>query len=71
MSKHNERINDAIQALQRGEMIVLIDHPDRENEGDLICPAETITPSMMNFMIRNTSGIVCLSLLKKRALLVN
>lgn len=66
MLKHNDRINAAIQALQRGEMIVLIDHPDRENEGDLIAPAETITPSMMNFMIRNTSGIICLSMLKEQ-----
>ena len=43
-------------------MIILTDSPDRENEGDLICPAETITPEMMNFMIRHGSGIVCLSM---------
>ena len=45
-------------------MFILIDHPDRENEGDLIFPAELITPETMNFIIRNTSGIVCLSILE-------
>ncbi len=39
-------------------MVILTDHPDRENEGDLIMPAETITPDTMNFMIRQGTGIV-------------
>lgn len=56
------RVSKAIEALQTGKMILLTDHPDRENEADLICPAETITSEGMNFIIRNSSGIVCLSL---------
>lgn len=62
MQKINERIQQAIYDLQQGKMIILIDHPDRENEGDLIVPAEKITPDIMNFMIRQGTGIVCLSL---------
>lgn len=56
------RVEDAIQALKAGKMILLTDHPDRENEADLVCPAETMTAVGMNFIIRNSSGIVCLSL---------
>lgn len=52
----------AIEALQSGKMILLTDHPGRENEADLIFPAETITPEIMNFMIRHCSGIVCVSM---------
>lgn len=66
MPSQLERVENAIKELQNGKMILLTDHPDRENEGDLICPAEIITPTMMNFMIRNGSGIVCLSLTEKK-----
>src|SRR5215208_3418496 len=57
-----ERVNRAINELKLGKMIILMDDLDRENEGDLIAPAETITPEQMNFMIRQGTGIVCLSL---------
>lgn len=50
--------------LQQGRMVILTDDPDRENEGDFIMAAEKITPETMNFIIRNSSGIVCLSLLE-------
>lgn len=56
------RVEAAIAELRAGKMIILTDHPDRENEGDLIFPAEIISENEMNFMIRNGSGIVCLSL---------
>jgi 3,4-dihydroxy 2-butanone 4-phosphate synthase/GTP cyclohydrolase II len=55
-----ERVNTAIQDLKNGKMVILTDHPDRENEGDLIIPAEIVTPEQINFMIRHCSGIVCL-----------
>ncbi len=48
-------------------MIILTDDASRENEGDLIFPAETITPDIMNFMIRHGSGIVCLTLTAEKA----
>jgi 3,4-dihydroxy 2-butanone 4-phosphate synthase/GTP cyclohydrolase II len=59
---NHTKIESAIRDLQQGKMIILTDHPDREDEGDLIFPAEKITPDTMNFMIRHSSGIICLSL---------
>jgi 3,4-dihydroxy 2-butanone 4-phosphate synthase/GTP cyclohydrolase II len=62
MQTHENKVSAAINDLRNGKMVILIDHADREDEGDLIFPAETITPAIMNFIIRNSSGIVCLSL---------
>ena len=49
-----------IGAVGRGEMVILVDDADRENEGDLIVAAEKVTEEQMGFMIRHTSGIICL-----------
>lgn len=62
MRKYLKRVESALNELREGKMIILTDHLDRENEGDLIFPAEIITPDIVNFMIRNCSGIICLSL---------
>ena len=56
------RVERAVEALRRGGGILLVDDEDRENEGDLIFPAETITPAQMAMLIRHCSGIVCLCL---------
>lgn len=61
-----ERVKTAMAALARGEMIILIDDPDRENEGDLIIAAEKITDESMSFFIRHCSGIVCISMLEEQ-----
>lgn len=61
-----KQVEEAIKELRQGRMIILTDHPDRENEGDLIFPAETTTPEMVNFMIKHGSGIICLSLMEKQ-----
>jgi 3,4-dihydroxy 2-butanone 4-phosphate synthase/GTP cyclohydrolase II len=61
----NGNIAQAIAALQQGKMILLTDNFDRENEADLIFPAETITPEVMNFMIRQGTGIVCVAFPKE------
>ncbi len=53
------RVQSAIEAIARGEIIVVTDDDDRENEGDLILAASLATPEKMAFVIRNTSGIVC------------
>lgn len=47
-------------------MVIVVDDPDRENEGDLIVAAEKITPQQMGFMIRHTSGIICLPIIGER-----
>jgi len=62
MHKQIERVEAAIRDLKMGKMIILTDDPERENEGDLIIPAENMTVKQMNFMIRHGTGIVCLSL---------
>ena len=53
-------IEEAIAAIARGEIVVVVDDEDRENEGDLIVAAEMMTPEKMAFMIRYTSGVICL-----------
>jgi 3,4-dihydroxy 2-butanone 4-phosphate synthase / GTP cyclohydrolase II len=55
-------IENAIAAVARGEFVVVVDDADRENEGDLIMAAEKITPEAMGFMIRHTSGVICMPL---------
>lgn len=52
-------VTEAIQAIARGEIVIVTDDYDRENEGDLICAAFLCTPEKMAFIIRNSSGIVC------------
>jgi 3,4-dihydroxy 2-butanone 4-phosphate synthase/GTP cyclohydrolase II len=61
MNENFEAINKAIQQLQKGGMIVLVDDNNRENEGDLVIAAEFATAEAMNFMIKKAGGIVCLS----------
>lgn len=53
------RVAEAIRAFERGEMVVVTDDDDRENEGDLIVAASKVTPEQMAFMVRHTSGIIC------------
>ena len=55
-------IEDAIKAIARGEIIVVVDDEDRENEGDLICAAESATPEIINFMAKYGRGLICLPL---------
>lgn len=54
-----DSVEEAIKAIANGEMVVVVDDDDRENEGDLIGAAAKITPEQMAFMVRHTSGIVC------------
>ena len=54
-----DTVEEAIKAIANGEMVVVVDDDDRENEGDLIGAAAKITPEQMAFMVRHTSGIVC------------
>lgn len=56
-------IEAAIEAIARGEIIIVVDAEDRENEGDFICAAEKVTPEVVNFMITHGRGQLCLSIL--------
>lgn len=55
-------IQQALERLKRGEMIIIVDDENRENEGDLVIPAQFITEEKMAFIIRHTGGVVCLAL---------
>ncbi|MDU7441940.1 MAG: 3,4-dihydroxy-2-butanone-4-phosphate synthase, partial [Clostridium sp.] len=52
-------IKDAIEDLKSGKMIIVVDDEGRENEGDLVIPAETVTGESINFMIKYAKGLVC------------
>ena len=55
-------IEDVIAAFGRGELVLVVDDEDRENEGDLIMAAEFATPKQTAFMVRHTSGVLCVSM---------
>lgn len=57
-----QRLEIAINALKNGEMVILIDSEDRENEGDIVLAAQFATPEKVNFLIRQACGLVCLAL---------
>lgn len=62
-----DTIDTAVQALKQGQFIIVVDDEDRENEGDLIIPAECITHEQMAFLVRHSSGIVCTPMTQARA----
>ncbi|MBW7906154.1 MAG: bifunctional 3,4-dihydroxy-2-butanone-4-phosphate synthase/GTP cyclohydrolase II [Phycisphaerae bacterium] len=73
MPSHSDRsktpfspIQECIDELRRGNLIVLVDDEDRENEGDLVCAAEHITPEKVNFMLRYGRGTLCVALARAR-----
>ncbi len=59
-------IEEAIEDIKKGKMVIVVDDPDRENEGDLVIAAEKITPEAVNFMAKEGRGLICLSLLPDR-----
>src|SRR5213079_1822933 len=59
-------IPDAAADIREGRMIIIVDDEDRENEGDLVCAAEKVTPEIINFMARQARGLICLPLTEDR-----
>ncbi|HQL54944.1 MAG TPA: GTP cyclohydrolase II [Phycisphaerae bacterium] len=59
-------VDEILAELRRGNMIVLVDDEERENEGDLICPAQAVTPDKVNFMLRYGRGTLCVALTQAR-----
>ena len=60
-------IEEAIADIRAGKVIIVVDDEDRENEGDFICAAETVTPDIINFMAMHGRGLICTPLEEKRA----
>ncbi len=61
-----DSIEEAIEAIKRGEVIIVVDDEDRENEGDFVCAAESVTPEIINFMAREGRGLICVPLTEER-----
>ena len=59
-------VEEAVEEIRQGRMIVLVDDEDRENEGDLAMAAEKITPEAINFMAKYARGLICLPLTEER-----
>ncbi|MBL8852013.1 MAG: 3,4-dihydroxy-2-butanone-4-phosphate synthase, partial [Planctomycetaceae bacterium] len=52
-------LDQALHALRAGKLVIVVDAQERENEGDLVCAAETVTPEIVNFMLRQGAGVLC------------
>src|SRR5205809_136993 len=59
-------IEETIAEIREGRMVIIVDDEDRENEGDLVCAAEKVTPEIINFMARHARGLICLPLTEER-----
>jgi 3,4-dihydroxy 2-butanone 4-phosphate synthase/GTP cyclohydrolase II len=59
-------IEDAAEDIRLGKMIIIVDDEDRENEGDLVCAAELVTPELINFMAIHGRGLICMPLTEER-----
>lgn len=59
-------IEEAIEDISKGKLLIVVDDEDRENEGDFICAAELITPEIVNFMARYGRGLICVALPEER-----
>jgi 3,4-dihydroxy 2-butanone 4-phosphate synthase/GTP cyclohydrolase II len=62
-----DRIEDALDDLRNGKLVVVVDDEDRENEGDFIAAAEVVTPDLVNFMARYGRGLMCVPVTRERA----
>jgi 3,4-dihydroxy 2-butanone 4-phosphate synthase / GTP cyclohydrolase II len=60
------KIEEALEDIRNGKMIVVVDDEDRENEGDLVIPADKVTPAIINFMAKYAGGLICLPVIRER-----
>ncbi|MDT8340418.1 MAG: bifunctional 3,4-dihydroxy-2-butanone-4-phosphate synthase/GTP cyclohydrolase II [Longimicrobiales bacterium] len=61
------RVEEALEDIRQGRMVIVADDEDRENEGDLVCAAEAITPEIVNFMALHGRGLICVALTAEHA----
>jgi 3,4-dihydroxy 2-butanone 4-phosphate synthase/GTP cyclohydrolase II len=62
-----DRVEDAIEDIRKGRMVIVADDEDRENEGDLVMAASCVTPDQINFMIKHAGGLICVPMTNERA----
>ncbi len=61
-----DTIEEAVEAIKKGKMVIVVDDEDRENEGDLVMAAEKVTPEAVNFMATHGRGLICMPLTRNR-----
>jgi 3,4-dihydroxy 2-butanone 4-phosphate synthase/GTP cyclohydrolase II len=61
-----DSIESAIEDIKAGKLVIVVDDEDRENEGDFICASHSVTPDVVNFMVKHGRGLVCVALLEER-----
>jgi 3,4-dihydroxy 2-butanone 4-phosphate synthase/GTP cyclohydrolase II len=61
-----DKINDAIEDIKKGKLVIVVDDEDRENEGDFITSAKNVTPEIINFMSKHGRGLICMPISEKR-----
>ncbi|OIP01556.1 MAG: bifunctional 3,4-dihydroxy-2-butanone 4-phosphate synthase/GTP cyclohydrolase II [Bacteroidetes bacterium CG2_30_33_31] len=71
MERKLDSIEDAVEEIRQGKIIIVVDDEDRENEGDFICAADTITPEKVNFMATHGRGLICTAITEERAEALN
>ena len=62
-----DSVEEVLEDLRQGKLVIVTDDENRENEGDLVCAAEKVTPDIINFMITNARGLVCAPITEARA----
>ena len=62
-----DRVEDAIEDIRNGKLVIVADDEDRENEGDLVCAASVVTAEQVNFMAKHGRGLICVALTRERA----
>jgi 3,4-dihydroxy 2-butanone 4-phosphate synthase/GTP cyclohydrolase II len=60
------KVEEAVEEIKSGKVLIIVDDEDRENEGDFVCAAEYVTPDIINFMVTHGKGMVCVALTGKR-----
>src|SRR5436190_20617532 len=66
-----DRIEDAIEDIKKGKLVIVVDDEDRENEGDFITAAQNVTPEVINFMSTHGRGLICAPILEDRCVELN
>jgi 3,4-dihydroxy 2-butanone 4-phosphate synthase / GTP cyclohydrolase II len=61
-----DSVQDAVDCIKKGKIVIVVDDEDRENEGDMICASDCITPELVNFMVKEARGLMCIALTEER-----
>jgi 3,4-dihydroxy 2-butanone 4-phosphate synthase / GTP cyclohydrolase II len=66
-----DSVKEAIEDIKNGKIVIVVDDENRENEGDMICASECVTPEIVNFMLSEARGLLCVALTKERCAALN